>query len=273
MGVISMTNPLILVSNDDGIHAEGIRTLASALTPLGRVVIVAPTADQSAVSHAMSLRRPLRLNRAPDIKTPFGNVTVYGVDGTPTDAVYMAIHHILKNEPIGLVVSGINHGANLANDVLYSGTVSAAMEGVFLGIQAVAFSLVSNHSHDFSVAGDFARDLCQTLLQTPLAKGAMLNVNIPKRVTQKKFVVTVLGEHGYKEVVEHRSDPRGQPYYWIGGQWSGYQDLPGSDCSAIAQGLISVTPIEIKLTSKRLLPWVQDLKLQSFSANTKTFLG
>ena len=260
-----MSEPLILVSNDDGINAGGIRALAVALSPLGRVVVVAPATDQSAVSHAMSLRRPLRLVRAPDIVTPTAEIPVYGVDGTPTDAVYMAAHHILKNEQISLVVSGINHGANLGNDVLYSGTVSAAMEGVFLGIQSVAISLVSNHNHDFTVASQFAAQLCKSLLKTPLKQGTMLNVNVPKRVTDTRFAATFLGEHKYEQVVEQRLDPRGQAYYWIGGEWSGYQDLPGTDCKAVAQGNISVTPIEVKLTCQKLLPWICDLKLEGYS--------
>lgn len=261
-----MTDPLILVSNDDGINAEGIQALAKALTPLGRVVIVAPASDQSTVSHAMSLRRPLRLSKALDLETPTGNVEVYGVDGTPTDSVYMAVHHILKNQKIDLIVSGINHGANLGNDVLYSGTVSAAMEGVFLGIPGVAFSLVSNHGFNFNVAGDFALNLCRTILSNRLPRGTMLNVNIPKIVTQKSFAVTVLGEHGYDQVVRKCVDPRGHDYYWIGGSWSGYQDLPGTDCKAIAEGYISVTPLEISLTSKKLLSWVTDLQLNDYES-------
>ena len=260
-----MNEPLILVSNDDGINASGIKALAAALSPLGRVVVVAPLTDQSAVSHAMSLRRPLRLVRAADLVTATAEIPVYGVDGTPTDAVYMAAHHILKKQKISLVVSGINHGANLGNDVMYSGTVSAAMEGVFLGIQSVAISLVSNHDHNFTAASAFAAELCRSLLKNPLPKGTMLNVNVPKRVTDARFAVTLLGEHEYEQVAEQRVDPRGQAYYWIGGKWSGYQDLPGTDCKAVAQGNISVTPIEINLTCQKLLPWVCDLKLEGYS--------
>jgi 5'-nucleotidase len=261
-----MTEPLILVSNDDGINASGIKALAVSLSHLGRVVVVAPLTDQSAVSHAMSLRRPLRLVRAADLIAPASEIPVYGVDGTPTDAVYMAAHHILKNQKISLVVSGINHGANLGNDLLYSGTVSAAMEGVFLGIQAVAISLVSNHDHDFSAASKFAAELCCSLLKNPLPQGTMLNVNVPKKVTNSRFAATLLGEHGYEQVAEQRMDPRGQAYYWISGKWSGYQDLPGTDCNAVAQGNISVTPIEIKLTCQKLLPWVCDLKIEGYSS-------
>src|SRR5688572_29624363 len=134
-------NPVILVCNDDGIHSQGIRALATAMAPLGKVIVVAPLTDQSAVSHAMSLRRPLRMQQFPHLETNQGSIAMYGIDGTPTDAVYMAAHHILQDQKPSSVVSGINHGANLGDDVFYSGTVSAAMEGVFLGIPALAFSL------------------------------------------------------------------------------------------------------------------------------------
>ena len=199
-----MQKPVILVSNDDGVHAVGIHSLASALTPLGEVVVVAPSSDQSAVSHSMTLRRPLRVNHLPDLKTPSGSVTVYSVDGTPTDCVYMAAHHLLKGRPIDLVVSGINHGANLGTDVFYSGTVSAAMEGIFLGVQAVAFSLVANHSEAFEEAGRFAHSLCKTLLERPLPKGTLLNVNIPKMIKKPGFEATSIGYHEYTNVVEER---------------------------------------------------------------------
>ena len=146
-----MSKPVILVSNDDGVQSDGIRALAMALVPLGEVFVVAPATDQSAVSHSMSLRRPLRVVRMNDVKTEHGIIQFHAVDGTPTDSVYMAAHHILKGRTIDLVASGINHGANLSNDIFYSGTVSAAMEGVFLGVQAVAFSLVAASHH--GVAG------------------------------------------------------------------------------------------------------------------------
>lgn len=259
-----MEKPVILVSNDDGVQAEGIKALAAALAPLGEVVVVAPATDQSAVSHAMSLRRPLRLKRLPDLVTPHGPVAFHAVDGTPTDSVYMAAHHILKNRKIALVVSGINHGANLGSDILYSGTVSAAMEGIFLGIPGVAFSLVANHGQDFSPAGGFAHALCKSLLQNPLPSGTLLNVNIPKTITQPGFKVTSIGHHEYTNVVQERVDPRGHSYFWIGGEWSGFKDLPGTDCKAISEGYISVTPVEIKLTNEKIMPWLRDLPIDGY---------
>lgn len=259
-----MERPLILVSNDDGVQAEGIRALATSLSPLGDVFVVAPATDQSAVSHSMSLRRPLRVKRVTDLATGHASIPVYAVDGTPTDSVYMAAHHILKGRKIDLVVSGINHGANLSNDVLYSGTVSAAMEGIFLGIQSVAFSLVANHSENFSQASHFAYELCKSLLQRPLPKGTLLNVNVPKNVSEPGYSVTSIGHHEYTNVVTERKDPRGQTYYWIGGEWNGYTDLEGTDCNAIADGRISVTPIEIKLTNEKLFSWLKDLPVEGY---------
>lgn len=253
------TSPLILVSNDDGVRAEGIFALASAMASLGRVVVVAPSTDQSAVSHAMSLRRPLRINKHPTVETEHGKIAFYSVDGTPTDAVYMAIHEILNERP-QLVVAGINHGANLGDDVLYSGTVSAAMEGSRLGIPAVAFSLVAAHTFDFSVAAQFARSLCKRLLQTSLPPRFLLNVNIPKYAKELTFETTSLGKHGYEEGVDKRIDLFGEPYYWIGGKWGGFEDLPGTDCAAISRGRISVTPLQTDLTASGLLTFVDSLQ-------------
>jgi 5'-nucleotidase len=248
-----MKRPKILVSNDDGYASMGIQALARALTKVGDVIIVAPAIDQSAVSHAISLNRPLRLNKQQTLIENNHEVQVYSVDGTPTDAVYMGVHHVLKNNKPDLVVSGINHGANLGYDVLYSGTVSAAMEACMLGITSVAVSLVSLHSYNFDKAAEFAREFCSAIIKKPWPKATLFNVNIPKRVEKLDYAVTKLGYHEYTSDVAERRDPRGHSYYWIGGTWSGYQDLPGTDCRAIAQGQISVTPISLNLTYEPLL--------------------
>lgn len=248
-----MSKPLILVTNDDGYLSLGIRSLASALSLLGEVVVVAPSSDQSAVSHAISLNRPLRLNQQPSIKANDQEIKVYSVDGTPTDSVYMGVHYVLKDKAPDLVVSGINHGANLGYDVLYSGTVSAAMEAALLGITSVAVSLVSLHSYNFDKASDFIRHFCCGILKKTWPKATLFNVNIPKRLDSLNYAITRLGNHEYTSDVNERKDPRGHSYFWIGGTWSGYQDLPGSDCRAIAQGLISVTPISLNLTCDPLL--------------------
>lgn len=248
-----MTKPLILVSNDDGFSSLGINALMRALAPIGEVVVVAPATDQSAISHAISLNRPLRLLQHSSLFETGQEVKVYSVDGTPTDSVYMGVHHVLKGRLPNLMVSGINHGANLGYDVLYSGTVSAAMEAASLGITSVAVSLVSLHSYNFEKAAIFIRSFCEGILKKSWPKATLFNVNIPKRVENLDFAVTRLGHHEYTSQVTERKDPRGHTYYWIGGTWSGYQDLPGTDCRAIAQGHISVTPITLNLTYDPLL--------------------
>lgn len=248
-----MTEPLILISNDDGFSSMGISALMRALAPIGEVVVVAPLTDQSAISHAISLNRPLRLAEQPAVNEQGQNIKIYSVDGTPTDCVYMGVHHVLKGRKPDLVVSGINHGANLGYDVLYSGTVSAAMEAAALDITSVAVSLVSLHSYNFEMAALFTQHFCKGLLKKKWPKSTLFNVNIPKRVNDLNFAVTRLGHHEYTSEVSERKDPRGHSYYWIGGTWSGYQDLPGTDCRAIAQGQISVSPITLNLTYDPLL--------------------
>jgi len=255
-----MKRPLILVSNDDGFFSLGIRSLATSLARIGRVVIVAPATDQSAISHAISLHRPLRINTEESIKvTGQDDIKIYSVDGTPTDSIYLAVHYILKDEKPDLVVSGINHGANLGYDVLYSGTVSAAMEASMLGITSVAVSLVSLHSFDFTKASEFTKEFCSGLLKKSWPKATLFNINVPKRPLNLDYAITRLGHHEYTTDVEERKDPRGRGYFWIGGTWSGYSDLPGTDCRAIAQGLISVTPITLNLTFEPLLSELSDV--------------
>ncbi len=255
-----MSRPLILVSNDDGFSSMGINALMRALASIGEVIVVAPLTDQSAISHAISLNRPLRLLEQPSITEGDQEVKVLSVDGTPTDCIYMGVHHVLKGRLPDLVVSGINHGANLGYDILYSGTVSAAMEASMLGITSVAVSLVSLHSYNFEKAAEFTKQFCQGILQKSWPRATLFNVNIPKRVHNLDFAVTRLGHHEYLSEVAERKDPRGRAYYWIGGTWSGYEDLPGTDCRAIAQGLISVTPISLNLTYDPLLQELTTIK-------------
>lgn len=255
-----MAKPLILISNDDGYSSMGIIALARALSHIGNVVIVAPANDQSAVSHAISLNRPLRLSKQPSLEENGQEIIVYSVDGTPTDSVYMGVHYVLKNKKPDLVVSGINHGANLGYDVLYSGTVSAAMEACVLGITSVAVSLVSLHNYNFDKAALFTQKFCAGILEKPWPRGTLFNVNVPKRVEALDYAITRLGHHEYTTEVTERKDPRGNNYYWIGGTWSGYEDLPGTDCRAIAQGQISVTPMMVNLTCDPLLEQLMHVK-------------
>lgn len=243
--------PLILVANDDGVQAEGLRVLVEHLRGVGRVVVVAPDQQRSAASHSLTLHRPLRVYHL--------GKNVYAVDGTPTDCVNLAVNKILSERP-ALIVSGINHGANLGDDVHYSGTVSAAVEGGMLKIPSIAVSQVSGDEHRFPVAARFAARLARRVLQERLPSGIILNVNVPnsrRRITGYEF--TVQGRHNYTNVIVEKIDPRGQTYYWIGGDEMSYDDVPGSDGNAIRSGKISITPIHVDMTDRlaleRLKEW------------------
>ena len=141
------------------------------------------------------------------------------------------------------------------------------MEGIFLGIQGIAFSLVANHNLEFSQASRFAHALCKSILKNPLPNGTLLNVNVPKNVTQSGFLVTSIGHHEYTNVVQERTDPRGHSYFWIGGEWSGFKDLPGTDCKAISEGYISVSPVEVKLTNEQIMPWLRELPIDGYKSS------
>jgi 5'-nucleotidase len=250
--------PRILVSNDDGHFSEGIRALAEAMSSLGEVWVVAPDREQSASSHALSLFRPLRLERVRE--------RWYSVDGTPSDCSYLAINHLLRERKPDIMVSGINHGANLADDVTYSGTVAAAMEATLLGVPSIAFSLVSRGQFDFTHAARFARSLVQVALRHPLQPGTLINVNIPGGVEPRGYAVTNLGKHSYGNDVIEKDDPRGRKYYWIGGTSFSHEDIPGSDCNAVFRDqLVSVTPLHLDLTDRRMQAEVKGWTLEGFS--------
>lgn len=250
--------PRILVSNDDGHFSEGIRALSEAMSTLGEVWVVAPDREQSASSHALSLFRPLRLERVRE--------RWYSVDGTPSDCSYLAINHLLRDRRPDLMVSGINHGANLADDVTYSGTVAAAMEATLLGVPSIAFSLVSRGQFDFTHAARFARSLAQVALGKKLQPGTLLNVNIPGGVDPAGYAVTNLGKHSYGNDVIEKDDPRGRKYYWIGGTSFSHDDIPGSDCNAVFRDrLVSVTPLHLDLTDRRMQDEVKGWTLDGFS--------
>ncbi len=237
----SAERPRILVSNDDGYMAEGLEALAAAMESLGEVWVVAPESQQSATSHAISLHRPLRIR---EIQPRW-----LAVDGTPSDCSYLAINHILKGRRPRLMVSGINHGPNMADDVTYSGTVAAAMEASLFGVPAIAFSLVSRDEFDFEPSARFARSLASAALARPLSPNMLLNVNIPSGMDPEGYVVTKLGKHTYGFDVIEKVDPRGRKYYWIGGSDYEHDDIPGSDCNAVLRDrLVSVTPLHLDLT-------------------------
>ena len=245
------------MSNDDGHASSGLRALVDALTPLGEVWVVAPEAEQSAASHAISLHRPLRIR---EVRPRW-----YAVDGTPTDCSYVGINHVLRDRRPSLLVSGINHGPNLADDVTYSGTVAAAMEASMLGVPAIAFSLVTRHDFEFTAAARFAASLVEAALGQPLPPAMLLNVNIPPGPDLRGYAVTRLGKHSYGFDVIEKVDPRGRKYYWIGGNEYQHEDIPGSDCNAVLRdGLVSVTPLHLDLTHEDMRRDVMGWPLRGF---------
>jgi 5'-nucleotidase len=247
--------PLILVCNDDGIHSEGILALAEALGQLGEVVVVAPDRERSAVSHSLTLHRPLRV-------TELG-AGRYAVDGTPTDCVNLALNGILARRP-ALVVSGINKGANLGDDLTYSGTVSAAMEGTLLGVPAFAISLLGRANFRFDVAAAFAVRLAAWVIERGLPPDTLLNVNVPAPVDGqlvRGFALTRMGRRRYGDAIVEKVDPRGKKYYWIGGEELEFVEEEGTDFHAVSRGLISVTPIHLDLTNYKSFDTLRALQL------------
>ncbi len=241
----------ILLSNDDGYQARGLRVLADNLDDLADITVVAPDRNQSGVSNALTLDSPLRVEQV--------GANVYGVNGTPTDSVHLAITGLLDSEP-DMVVSGINHGANLGDDVLYSGTVAAAMEGRFLGLPAIAVSLVLDGSERFDTAAAVTRMLVRKMIENPLAQDTILNVNVPDLPYEelKGILTTRLGFRHKSEPVIKALDPKNQPIYWVGPAGAGQDAGPGTDFHAIAGGCVSVTPIKTDLTDHQSLDSLRD---------------
>lgn len=248
----------ILVSNDDGYRSRGIRLLKEALTSLAEVTVVAPDRNRSGASNSLTLDVPLRVFES--------EPGIYYVQGTPTDCVHLAITGLFDYEH-DMVVSGINDGANLGDDVLYSGTVAAAMEGRFLGLPAIAISLCTTSAAEayFETAAQVARQLVAQLVQSPLEPALILNVNVPNLP-----IAALQGIRGTRLGYRHRSepmvpahDPRGRPVYWVGPSGPQQDAGPGTDFEAIAQGYVSVTPLQIDLTRHSALPglqhWLKDI--------------
>ena len=243
----------ILVTNDDGYHSEGIIALADALKPLGTVTIVAPVLEASAIGHALTLRHPLRLEAVAD--------NVFSVDGTPTDCVNLAVAKVFGGLPPDLVVSGINKGWNLGDDVTYSGTVSGAFEGALLGIPAMAISLrATRGAYDFGPSARAALTLATALLQHPLPSRTFLNINLPKG-QPKGFRVTVQASRNHITSVGERQDPKGRPYYWIEEGEDAWQPHDRSDYQAVHDGYVSVTPLHPDLTAHQALAAVEELTM------------
>jgi 5'-nucleotidase len=248
-----VTAPLILVTNDDGVHAPGIQALAAALRPLGEVHVVAPDREVSACAQSLTLKHPLRAER---IET-----NVHSVDGTPADCVNLAIVKLLPRRP-DLVVSGINRGANLGEDVFYSGTVGGAREGTFFGVHALAFSLAARSEMDFGPAAGFARTLAALVLEKGLPERTLLNVNVPPGPITG-VAVTVQGRREHEGTILEGLDPRRRTYYWIEEGRDRWVSDDVSDIFAVRKGLVSVTPLQTDTTHHAVLAafraWQDDL--------------
>jgi 5'-nucleotidase len=249
---------LILVTNDDGVFSPGLRVLAQRLASLGRVVVVAPDRERSGVSHSLTLHLPLRADELrPD---------VFAVDGTPTDCINLGIHGLLKSKP-DLVVSGINKGGNLGDDITYSGTVSAAMEATVRGVPALAVSLASTSFEpaDFAVAADIAAGVAGIVSQRTLPPDTFLNVNVPAG-TPQGVRLTRQGKRSYDDAVVENVDPRGRKYYWIGGGKLSFQDVEGTDVSAVHAGYVSITPLHLDLTNYRSFDVLSDWGMEGLGS-------
>lgn len=232
-----MSLPLILLTNDDGIHAPGLRVLFDALSPIAEVHVFAPDRERSAVGHGISLHHPLRVKRVAE--------RWHSVDGTPADCVLLAVRKLLGDRP-SMVVSGINNGANLGDDVFYSGTVAGAREGMLLGFPAIAVSDVNYRPEHFETSGIVARSVVRYVLEHGLPEETLLNVNVPDLPIEnlEGVAITRMGRRQYDDDIIHRQDPRGGDYYWIGGAAQSHPITPGSDLEAIAQNKASITPIQ-----------------------------
>jgi 5'-nucleotidase len=236
----------ILLSNDDGIQSEGLTALEETLGKIGEIYTVAPDRAQSSMSHALTLHRPLRVHELAPRRL--------AVDGTPVDCVKLSLTGLLPVRP-NLVISGINKGPNLGDDIIYSGTVSAAIEGALLGIPAIAVSLVTFKDFNFRAAAEFTATLVERIMQRSIAPKTLLNVNVPScpKNEVKGWRATRMGKRHYSETIVERVDPRGGKYYWIGGDDLGFADEEGTDCKTVAEGYISVTPLQVDLTDYKIL--------------------
>jgi len=234
--------PRILVTNDDGYFSEGIAALAAALEAVGEVFVVAPASEQSATAHSLTLTRPLRVRRIDERR--------YSVDGTPTDCVTLALTKVLPERP-DIVVSGINHGSNLGDDVTYSGTVAGALEASIFKLPGIAVSLNAREG-DFTHAASFAADLTRRVLNEGLPEGTILNVNVPVgEIRGARY--THQGVKIARVHIVEGMDPRGRGYYWIGEQEVSWKQDAGSDYEAVAEGLVSITPLRTDMTDYRTL--------------------
>jgi len=255
----------ILVSNDDGIHSQGILALARALSRIAHVTVVAPEREQSTMGHALTLHKPVRIFHVGSEK----NLELWATSGTPADCVYVGIRYVMKQRP-DFVISGINRGVNVGNDIYYSGTIAAAREGAAIDIPAIACSLDYHYEpgrktpESFEWAADYIVDLVKQLQLNPVPSNCLLNVNFPNvsRSKVKGVRVARQGFRIYTDKVAARLDNRGKKYFWLGGDYAGFKQIEGSDCEVLDQNYISITPFRIDLTQydylETLSGWVPD---------------
>lgn len=252
----------ILLTNDDGVRADGLAVLASRLADLGTVHVVAPDRERSCTGHAFTLHEPLRVERVAQ--------NWYSVSGTPADCVYLGVLELCPRPD--LVISGINHGYNLGADIFYSGTVAGAVEAALRGLPAIAVSMGYRAGVDFAPAAQLCHALAQATLASQLPPQTVLNVNVPgpqhasSQTGRHTFMWTRLGQRVYREHVDSRTDPRGNTYYWIGGPAEPSADPPGTDAYAIHAGIASVTPLNLDLTHGDLLLKLPTWSLAGFEA-------
>lgn len=254
---------IILLTNDDGIYAEGIQILADTLLQVEniKIYIVAPDRERSATGHAITMHRPLRAEEVKFYHNPL--LKGWSVNGTPSDCVKLAIEYLLPQKP-DLVISGINLGENLGTDILYSGTVSAAIEAIILGVPALAVSLVWQKNPDFHFVADFLRRFLKNLHEYNLPEHTLLNINVPAKNQQEiaGIAVTRLGLRLYRNAFEKRVDPRGRNYYWLAGEAIDVEDREegDTDVTAIKNAYISITPLHFDLTNYQLINKLQEIK-------------
>jgi 5'-nucleotidase len=252
-----VNSPLILLTNDDGIRAGGLRALVDIAKPFGQLLVVAPEETQSAQSHAVTSKLPLRLRRVDDY---CGGIDAYACSGTPVDCVKLAMSQLLGGTP-NVVLSGINHGSNSSSSVLYSGTVAAAQEGALYGSIAVAFSLLNDDADaDFSHCLSPCQQILRSIMQHPLPDDILLSVNVPNTTNLKGIKTTRLANGRWREDYIKRTDPNGKEYYWLTGYFDNYEpDACDTDEWALAHDYVSVTPIQWDVTCHSAIPMLKDV--------------
>jgi 5'-nucleotidase len=251
-----MQDPIILITNDDGITAPGIRNLIEAAKGLGTLYVVAPDKPQSGMGHAITIHSTLRLQKFDSIE----NVVEYACSGTPVDCVKIAIDKLLPRKP-DLIISGINHGSNSSINIIYSGTMSAAVEGCIEGIPSIGFSLSDfSLNADFSGAKEYARKICKEVLENKLPDGVCLNVNFPKLPKEELKGIKICRQAKalWQEEFDERTDPSGKPYYWLTGKFINLDEGTDTDEHALANGYVSIVPVEIDFTAYHAMDYLKN---------------